>query len=627
MPSIATTAIPGDLRAKLASIAAAGFRKVELFEPDFTTFNGTAGDVRQQVDELGLELIAMQPFVDLEGLIGAEREAAFGRLEYKFDLMHQLGIDLLLIGASSHPEARGEHECLIEDLGELALRAKARNLRAGYMALPWARHVQSDEAARQLIGEIASPHLGLAINSAFALIDGSKPARLRDVSGDSLFHVQLSDALKPRDPASPALGAVSLLPGQGELNLAGFVRVLAKCGYRGAWSCAQFGETAASGASAMAGDGYRALVNLLDEAARNEPDINFDVPGLPERVHATGFEFIEFAVDDESAAELTQYLRQMCFRQERRHISKSVEHWRQGSVNIVINTDKNGFARETFKAHGPTVCDMGIRVKDADRTVARATALGAPHFSQPVGAGELDIPAIRGVGGNVVHFIDEKSNLHRVWDIEFEPVKLAQTVQPAGLRRIDHIAQTMRYDEMQSWLLYYISTFEMSKTSMLDVTDPSGVVRSQAIASPEGEVRLNLNGAQSQRTFAGAFLGDRIEAGVQHLAFLTDDIFETSGLLRQAGFQRLAIPANYYADLKATFGLSDEKIERLRSNDILYDREGSKEYFQIYGQPIFQGFFFEIVERRAGYDGYGARNAPIRIAAQMQNRRENTKED
>jgi len=88
-------------------------------------------------------------------------------------------------------------------------------------------------------------------------------------------------------------------------------------------------------------------------------------------------------------------------------------------------------------------------------------------------------------------------------------------------------------------------------------------------------------------------------------------------MLAQAGFQRLEIAANYYADLQVCFDLDDQLLDRLRAGNILYDREGNAEYFQIYSVPIFEGFFFEIVERRGGYEGYGARNAPIRLAAQM----------
>jgi 4-hydroxyphenylpyruvate dioxygenase len=306
---------------------------------------------------------------------------------------------------------------------------------------------------------------------------------------------------------------------------------------------------------------------------------------------------------------------------ERRHVSKQVELWRQGAINIVVNTSKEGYAHTAFVGHGPSVCDMGLRVKDAEQTVARANILGTPRFSQPVGSGELDIPAIRGVGGNVVHFIDEKSDLHRVWDIEFEPAGRTEATQPAGLRRIDHVAQTMRYEEMQSWLLYYASTFEMAKSPIVDVADPSGVVHSQAIESPEGEVRLNLNGAEGRRTFAASFLEDKFGAGVQHIALLSDDILETSALLEGHGFPRLAISANYYDDLQAQFGLADDLIARLQVENILYDRQDGTEYFQIYSQPIFNGFFFEIVERRRGYSGYGARNASARLAAQMKYQR------
>ena len=180
----------------------------------------------------------------------------------------------------------------------------------------------------------------------------------------------------------------------------------------------------------------------------------------------------------------------------------------------------------------------------------------------------------------------------------------------------------MRYQEMQSWLTYYTSTFQLEKAKVVDVADPSGVVLSQALSSPEGEVRLNLNGAGERRTFAGAFLAEGFGAGVQHIAFLTDDIFETSQQLEESQFDRLKMPDNYYEDLAATFGLDAETIEALRLGHILYDRSGGSEYFQIYSAPIYQGFFFEIVQRRDGYQGYGARNAPVRLAAQSRNIRE-----
>ena len=422
----------------------------------------------------GLKICLLQPFHNLEGQPEAGRERAFDRLKRKLDLMSESGNGI----AAYRVCLRGRciaatEEQVIADLGEAAEIAKEMGLRLAYMGLPWSDLIHSDEQALGVVEAVDSPHLGLALNSFFSLADGSKPARLRDIPGERLFHVQLSDAPRLEMDIRRLKRHFGLLPGLGSLNLAGFVRVLSRAGYKGPWSIARVNEAAPQpGGRTLARDSYRSLVNLLDEVSRTEPGTDFGIPDLPERVYASGFEFVEFTADEVSGAQLADMLSAMCFRMERKHVTKSVELWRQGAINIVVNTEKEGFAHSAFLGHGPSVCDMGLRVRDADQTVQRATALGAPNFSQPVGTGELDIPAIRGVGGNVVHFIDEKSDLHRVWDIEFEPVAKTKATQPAGLRRIDHLAQTMRHDEMQSWLLYYISTFEMAKSPIVERCRP-----------------------------------------------------------------------------------------------------------------------------------------------------------
>ena len=615
--SIATTNVPGDLPQKFEQIAEAGFSGVELYEPDLTGFEGSAKDVGNMARSMGLDIDVLQPFQDFEGLGGDARKAAFARLDHKLDLMTELGARTLLVGTSTDPEASSEFGRISEDFCEMAERVGRAGHRAALIARPWARNTTTEPQAMKIVEAVDNPVFGLALNSFFALAGGQQAARLRDIPGDRIFHVQLSDAPALDFDITRLKGHFSLLPGQGGLNLASFVRIVARSGYDGPWSIARIGATAEGSREAHARDAFRALVSLLDEVASREPALERPLDGLPPRVTPTGLEFLEFAAEGPDRDRLTGLLETLCFRKERQHRSKSVELWRQGAINIVVNSEAKGFAAEARSEHGPCVCDMGLRVQDAAQTVARATALGAPAFSQTVGTGELDIPAIKGVGGSVVHFIDEKSDLHRVWDIEFDPVPKGGAAQPAGLRRIDHVAQTMPYQEMQSWLTYYLSTFEMEKAPVIDVADPSGVILSQALASPEGEVRLNLNGASERRTFAGAFLAQGFGAGVQHLAFLSDDIFETSEHLANAGFERLAMPSNYYDDLRVRFGLADDLLAKLKQGDILYDRDGRGEYFQIYSVPIWGGVFFEIVARKGGYQGYGARNAPIRLAAQM----------
>jgi 4-hydroxyphenylpyruvate dioxygenase len=213
-----------------------------------------------------------------------------------------------------------------------------------------------------------------------------------------------------------------------------------------------------------------------------------------------------------------------------------------------------------------------------------------------------------------LYFVDHKSGLDRLWDVDFEPVE-AGDFNGAGLRSVDHVSQSMHYEEMLTWLLFYASLLDVRKTPVQTVIDPGGVVQSQAIETPDGSLRLILNASQSQRTLSSRFLNELFGSGVQHIALATDDIFRTIERLKEHGVDLLPIPENYYDDLEVRSDLSADDVERLRQANILYDREEGNEYFQAYTKTLPGGFFFEIVERR-NYKGYGAVNAPIRLASQ-----------
>jgi 4-hydroxyphenylpyruvate dioxygenase len=141
-------------------------------------------------------------------------------------------------------------------------------------------------------------------------------------------------------------------------------------------------------------------------------------------------------------------------------------------------------------------------------------------------------------------------------------------------------------------------------------------VRSQVVESVDAAVRIALNGVQSPRTLSGRFLAEFFGSGVQHIAFASADIFASAELLNAHGVEVLPVPDNYYDDLEARFGLAPELLERLRAARILYDRDDVGEYLQLYTKAFADRFFFEIVQRDGGYRGYGAGNAPIRLAAQ-----------
>jgi 4-hydroxyphenylpyruvate dioxygenase len=218
----------------------------------------------------------------------------------------------------------------------------------------------------------------------------------------------------------------------------------------------------------------------------------------------------------------------------------------------------------------------------------------------------------------------EGDAVDRIWASEFRPLpRDGGEHGGAGLGRIDHVAASVDIDEFLSWQLYWTALFDVVKQAELDIPDPAGLVQSRAIEGSDGAFRVTMNASGGRGTLSSRFIGNVFGAGFQHIAFTTGDIFAAARTLVGGGVALLPIPANYYDDLVARFGVADDAIAEMRAHNILFDRdETGNEYWQIYTRAFEKRFFFEIVERRGPYPGYGAANAPIRLGAQSRFRAE-----
>ncbi len=612
--SIATVSISGNLREKLEAIAAAGYDGIEIFEADFIADHGNPRDVGNLIRNHGLDITLFQPFRDFEALPEPARSKAFDRAERKFDVMQELGTDLVLICSSVHPASLGGIDRSVSDFHELGERAAKRGLRVGYEALAWGRHINDHRDAWEVVRRTDHPNVGLIVDSFHTLGRKLDPESIRSVPGDKIFFVQLADAPQIEMDLLYWSRHFRNMPGEGDLDVTKFMQAVMSTGYSGPISLEIFNDQFRGGnPRTVARDGYRSLIALMDDVKRAEPTLTFKMPTVPPRVAAKGYSFVEFASRGGEATALCSDLAMLGFEKTGQHRSKSAALWQQGDIRIVVNEETEGHAASTYNARGTSVCDIGLKVSDAKSVVHRATVLGVESFEQPFGAGDLAIPAVRGLSGSVLHFLDDSSELSQVWEIEFAG---NESPKGAGLTHIDHIAQTMSYDDMLSWSLFYTTLFDMHKAPMFDVIDPDGLVRSQAIETPDGAVKITLNGADTHRTLAGAFLADTFGASVQHIAFATSDIFATLDDLKTRGFRTLPITANYYDDLIARFDLADGLVEKMRNANVLYDEENGQGFFQCYSLSVNGGVFTEIVQRTLGYSGYGAPNAPFRIAAQ-----------
>jgi 4-hydroxyphenylpyruvate dioxygenase len=614
--SIATVCLRGGLAEKLEAIAAAGFKGVEIFENDLLSFDGAPRDVRRMVADLGMEIVTFQPFRDFEGMAGDKRARAFARAERKFDVMQELGCGLLLVCSNISPESVGGIDRAAADLNELGVRAGKRGLRVGFEALAWGRHISDYRDAWEAVRRAGHPAVGLVLDSFHTLARKTDLNAIRAIPRDRIFLVQVADA--------PVLDMDALswsrhfrnFPGQGDLPVLDFMAALQATEFDGVLSLEIFNDQFRAGsARSVAIDGRRSLLYLMDELRIRTGVTHRSLPPLPTRSKCLGTEFIEFTVDEDTEARFERLLRSLGFVKAGIHKSKAVTRWSQGAINLVTNTDKEGFAHSFNITHGTAVCAIGIKVDDAAKTLDRAKRLLDQPFRQAVGPGELEIPAVRGVGGSLLYFIDAHGDLARVWDVEFTPTGEDAAKQSAGLTNVDHISQSMHYEEMLTWLLFYTSLLELSKMPEQDVLDPGGLVKSQVVQASDGALRVVLNASQSKHSMSSRFVSEAFGSGVQHIAFATQDILATVRRLKANGVSLLTVPENYYDDIESKTDLSAKQIDALREHNVLYDRDASGEYWQAYTQTFEDRFFFEIVQRR-GYKGFGASNAPIRLAAQ-----------
>ncbi|AIG03078.1 4-hydroxyphenylpyruvate dioxygenase [Pseudomonas fluorescens] len=619
--SIATVSLSGTLPEKLEAIAAAGFDGVEIFENDLLYYDGSPREVRQMCADLGIAITLFQPFRDFEGCRRERLARNLERAERKFDLMQELGTDLVLVCSNASADATGEHSILRDDLNLLAEHAGRRGVRIGYEALAWGRHINTWQQVWQLVREIDHPSLGVLLDSFHTLSLKGDPTAIAQIPGDKIFFVQMADAPILAMDVLEWSRHFRCFPGQGEFDLPGFLAPIIQSGYRGPLSLEIFNDGfRAAPTRANAADGLRSLL-YLEEKTRQRllqqatpPDVLFETPAASEY---DGIEFLEFAVDENLGARLTQWLQRLGFVKAGQHRSKSVSLLRQGDINLILNCEPYSFAHNFFEAHGPSLCATAIRVKDSAKALERAVAYKGQPYRGLVGPNELELAAVRAPDGSLIYLVDPHAG--GLYNTDFN---LQATRDSAGgLLRIDHMAMALPADSLDSWVLFYKSLLDFEADDEVVLPDPYGLVKSRALRSRCSSIRLPLNISENRNTAISHALSSYRGSGVHHIAFDCADIFAEVSRAKEAGVPLLDIPLNYYDDLAARFDFDDQFLSELAYYNVLYDRDAQGgELFHVYTEPFEGRFFFEIIQRKNGYAGYGAANVAVRLAAMAKSR-------
>ena len=333
-----------------------------------------------------------------------------------------------------------------------------------------------------------------------------------------------------------------------------------------------------------------------------------------------GFEFIEYAAPDPAA--MGALFERMGFTAIAKHRHKNVLLYRQGGINFILNAEPDSFAQRFARLHGPSICAIAFRVQDARRAYERAQSLGAWGYAGSAGPGELNIPAIKGIGDSLIYFVDrwrgkggaKEGDIGNIgfFDVDFEPLARdsGASLHPpgVGLTYIDHLTHNVHRGRMGEWSEFYERLFNFREIRYFDIEGQVTGVKSKAMTSPCGKIRIPINEEGNEKAGQIQEYLDRYHGeGIQHIALGSTDLFRTVDALRGNGIKLLDTIDTYYELVDRRIPGHGEDVAELQRRKILIDGKAGELLLQIFSENQLGPIFFEFIQRK-GDQGFGEGN-------------------
>ncbi|MBM6589482.1 sugar phosphate isomerase/epimerase and 4-hydroxyphenylpyruvate domain-containing protein [Brevibacterium sp. RIT 803] len=613
--SIATVCLSGTLEEKLRAAARAGFDGVEIFEQDLVVSPDSPEAIATLAADLGISLDLYQPFRDLEGVDEAQFQKNLRRAETKFQLMARLGIDTILLCSNVGTATISDDGVVVEQLRRLGDLADRHRVNIAYEALAWGRFVSEYDHAWDLVKAADHPRIGTCLDSFHILSRNTDLSRIAEIPGDKIFFLQLADA--------PALTMDVLswsrhhrvFPGEGAWDLSDFLTRIAATGYTGPVSLEVFNDSFRQGdTNRTAVDGLRSLrwleASIADASADSAaPGSGLDLQPLPEVEEPRGINYVELSTDDLGA--LTRQMHQLGFQFIGYHRSKPhVQLWLRGKARIIVSEVTEEAGTSSAPVNPTFLRGIGFEVADSKSAMERAALLHAKEVPRDQAHNDEVLRGVFAPDGSEV-FFHQFNETTPAWIREFGHDHDEQ------ISHIEHVNLAQPSNHYDEAVLFYTSLLALHAQSSQDVPSPSGLVRSQVMSSTDGSVRmpLNVSPQPNAEAVAGRGIGSVAEPYPEHVAVACEDVFHAAATALSRGLDFLPVPQNYYEDLDSRFDLDPEFLQRLQAHHVLYDRDEHGEFLHFYTSTI-GSVFFEMIERRGDYLGFGAPDAPVRLAAQ-----------
>ena len=324
-----------------------------------------------------------------------------------------------------------------------------------------------------------------------------------------------------------------------------------------------------------------------------------------------GFEFVEFA--HPNPVELEKLFASMGYTPIAVHKTKDIVLYRQGRINYILNREPNSHAAQFVEDHGPCAPAMAWRVVDAQHALQRALDYGAEEYPGP--GKTLDVPAVIGIGGSLLYFVETYGEAGSCYEAEFDWIGEADP-EPvgAGFYYIDHLTHNVIRGNMSTWYDFYAKVFNFREIRFFDIAGKMTGLTSRALTSPDGKIRIPINESADDKSQIEEYLKEYKGEGIQHIAVGCEDIYGCTDWIADKGMDFMPGPPElYYAKSKTRVKDHQEPLDKLKKRGILIDGEGvvdggtTRILLQIFSKTVIGPIFFEFIQRK-GDDGFGEGN-------------------
>ncbi len=308
-----------------------------------------------------------------------------------------------------------------------------------------------------------------------------------------------------------------------------------------------------------------------------------------------GIEFIEFCSKD--AKMLDSLWKAFGFSMIKENIRSQTRLYKQGDIKILVNQAEKSFSRSFEAVHGPCLSSMAWRFEDAQQALEIAVSRGAkPALECDYTFGGKPVPAIYGIGGSLLYFVDAKMCESDLAPLGFQTTK-AEMVESLGFELIDHLTNNVFLGEMEAWANFYKEIFGFTEVRYFDIKGAKTGLSSYALKSPCGSFCIPINEAKEEKSQINEYLKEYKGAGVQHIAFLSKNILRSLSVLQGTGIETLDIDEEYYQNIFSRVpGVKEDRIQ-IQKYNVLVDGDDSGYLLQIFTKNIIGPIFIEIIQR------------------------------